>query len=618
MSRRLGRRLLIISIGLLVVLLALGAGGIAFLTRSDLAPYFARFVAGRIAREVTVQSLHIGWQDGVMIELRGLHIANAEWSETPEMASLETASLVLDAAALWRGRLRYEKLDVGGVRVVLERGPGRVGNWEFKQRLPSPGPVVPVDRSGFPTLLDAVLRDALITYRTSSGQILKIDLDEVTVRTAGDDQPVAVAATGAYNDVAAMIEGAGESFDAFRDSSRPYRLPFAIETESGITTATFDGTLMDPLNFDGADGRLAIAASDTGELAQIFSAGIGVTFPLEIAGHLRRSGDDWRLDETQGVVAGNSFAGALHLVEGGPGEPDDVTARLAFPELDIGPLLGDTAPGGGYMSAPIALAEAPGINLDADLAAGTFIAGNTRLSDAALVGRVAGREVTVERLAFALAGGAVTASGSSAAAEGGGRVALDAALEGIDAAQVAAMIGAAPGEVAGRIDGRVTLAMSGATVKEALAASRGHAVIAMEEGRIARAILEMAATDLRALFRDEEGTTRIECLLGIVDLENGVGRVPHLELRTADATLNGSGSVDLVKERIDMTFRTAPDSTGFFALDVPFRVRGSLESPSVEPQLGGGRKPGEFPVAGQDGAALPAALKRIVQGNPCR
>lgn len=623
MSRRrlIGRRLLIVAAGLLVAILALGAGAIAFMTQADLGPYFARYATSRTEREVTVQSLEIDWQDGLAVEMRNLRIANAPWSETREMGSAETVRAVIDIGALWRGVLRYRKLSVGGLRVVLERGPGRVGNWEFSGgRLPAPGGgVVPKKRSGFPILLDAMLQDALITYRTSSGQILEIDLDEVTIETPGDDRPVSITATGAYNDVAARIQGSGESFDAFRDASRPYGLDFGISTETEITTATFDGTLMKPLDFDGADGQLRIAASDTGELGKIFNAAIGFTFPLEIAGHMTRSGDDWRLGEAEGAVADDPFTGALHLVEGGPGEPDDVAANLDFPRLDLGKLLGDDAPSaGGFLEMPIALGEAPGINLDFDLGTGAFVFGTTTLADATLVGRVAGREITIDRIAFALAGGGVTASGSSEPAEGGTRLALDAALQGLDAAEVAAMIGAAPGDVSGRLDVGATLEMTGSTVKDALGTSRGHAVLAMNEGRIARAVLEKAASDLRSLFRSREGTARIHCVLGILYLENGVGRLPLVKLRTAEATLNGSGNVNLVKERIDMTFMTAPDSTGFFALDVPFRVHGSLTSPSIEPRLGGGATPGEFAVAQQGAGALPAELKRLVEGNACR
>jgi uncharacterized protein involved in outer membrane biogenesis len=617
--RRLsGRRFAVVVAGILAALLVLGAGAIAYLAQADLAPLASRFAGAATGRQVSIETLEIGWQDGVTIELRGAHLANAPWSETPEMAVVEAARAVIDAGALWRGVLRYERLEVRGLRLVLERGPDGIGNWEFGGGMVSAtgGEAVPKDRAQFPTLLDTVLHDALITYRTSSGAILEIALDEATVRTADDDQPVAIAAVGAYNDVAARLEGIAESFDALRDAGRPYGVAFGIETKT--TTATFDGTSTQPLDFDGTDGRLAVDATDTGDLAKMFRAEIGVTFPLEIAGRMTRTGDDWRLDGAEGTVAGNAFTGALRLVEAGRGQPDDVAADLDFAQFDIAPLLGGSAPdGSGYLETPLALSEAPGINLDADLRAGTFIFGKMRLADAALAGRVAGRQITVDTLAFALAGGEVSASGSSEPAASGSRVRVDAALVSIDAAEVAQLIGAAPGDVAGTIDGRATLDMTGTTVKDALNTSQGHAVVAMDEGRIARAILEMAATDLRSLFRTREGSARIHCVLGILDLENGIGRVPVLKLRTADATLDGGGTVDLVKQRVDMTFMTAPDSTGFFALDVPFRVRGSLSDPSVEPQIGGGPGPGEFAVADQDDKR-PPALRQLIEGNACR
>ena len=622
MSRRrlFGRRLAIVAAAALAAILALCAGAIAYLFQADMAPLAARFVSAATGRQVSVETLEIGWRDGVTIELRGLGVANAAWSETPEMIAVDAASAVVDAGALWLGMLRYKRLEVRGLRLVLERGPDGIGNWEFGgDAAPVPAGAsagaVPKNRSQFPTLLDAVLRGALITYRTSSGAILKIDLDEVTVRSTGDDQPVAVAAAGAYNDVAARLTGTAESFDFLRTAGRPWGLAFRIETET--TTATFDGTSMHPLDFDGVDGRLAIDATDTGDLSHMFRAEIGVTFPLEIAGGMTRTGNDWRLDGAEGTVAGNAFAGALRLVEAGRGQPDDVAADLDFAQFDIAPLLGKDAPdGGGYLDTPLTLSEALGINIDADLRAGTFIFGKTRLADAALAGRVAGRQIAVDSLAFALAGGEVNASGTSTPAETGSRVRLDAALGSIDAAEVAQMIGAAPGDVTGTIDGRATLDMTGTTVKAALGTSRGHAVVAMNEGRIARAILEMAATDLRSLFRTREGSARIHCVLGILDLENGIGRVPILKLRTADATLDGSGTVDLVEQRVDMIFMTAPDSTGFFALDVPFRVRGSLSDPSVEPQIGGGPNPGEFAVADQD--QRPPELRQLIEGNACR
>ncbi len=620
MSRRgrFGRHALVIAaVGALAVILLLGAGAVAFVTQADLAPYASRFAGSATGRAVSLEALELGWQDGLTIELRGLQVANAPWSETPELARVDAASAAIDAGALWRGVLRFERLRARGLRLVLERGPDGVGNWAFGGGRTRGSGSVPKDRTEFPTLLDAIVQDALITYRTSSGAILKIELAEATARSADDDQPVAIAARGAYNDVAAQIDGTAGSFAALRDASRPYELSLAARTET--TTAGFDGTSMLPLDFDGVDGRLQMRATDTGDLARMFRAEIGITFALDIAGHLTRTGDDWRLDGAEGAVAGNGFTGELRLVEAGRGEPDDVSADLDFDRLDLAALLGgNMAPAdGGYLATPLTPAEAPGVNIAADLRAKLLVHGKTRLADAAIAGRVAGRQITVDRLGFALAGGRVTASGGSRPAPAGAQVDAELALEAIDAAALAQLFGAKPGDVSGRFDGRATLEMTGDTLADALGASRGHAVVAMNEGRIARAILEMAATDLRSLFRDREGTAKIHCVLGILDLENGVGRVPVLKLRTADATLNGGGTVNLVKERVDMTFMTAPDSTGFFALDVPFRVHGNLANPSIEPQLGG-PKPGEFAVADQRGADLPPELRKLVEANACR
>ena len=126
----------------LVLMLAAVAGGMLFLAHADLAGYFARYASGRTQREVTVESLRLGWQDGVTIELRGVRLANAPWSETPEMARIEAVNARLDPGALWRGMLRYETLEIAGLRVALERGPGPLTSWRGAARREAiaPGP----------------------------------------------------------------------------------------------------------------------------------------------------------------------------------------------------------------------------------------------------------------------------------------------------------------------------------------------------------------------------------------------------------------------------------------------------------------------------------------------
>jgi hypothetical protein len=111
--------------------------------------------------------------------------------------------------------------------------------------------------------------------------------------------------------------------------------------------------------------------------------------------------------------------------------------------------------------------------------------------------------------------------------------------------------------------------MTGTTLRSALEASRGHAVFSLTHAQVARAALEKVSTDPRSFFRKREGTVPVSCLLGIVDLKDGIGTIWPLKLRTPDATVVGYGRVDFSRERLDLTVQSVAASTSFFAMDIP-------------------------------------------------
>ena len=67
-------------------------------------------------------------------------------------------------------------------------------------------------------------------------------------------------------------------------------------------------------------------------------------------------------------------------------------------------------------------------------------------------------------------------------------------------------------------------------------------MLSMQGGTLERKITEGASTDLRLLFRAPEGTARIACLFGVLDMRDGVGRVAPLRIRTPDGTINGAAT----------------------------------------------------------------------------
>ena len=108
----------------------------------------------------------------------------------------------------------------------------------------------------------------------------------------------------------------------------------------------------------------------------------------------------------------------------------------------------------------------------------------------------------------------------------------------------------------------------------------------MNGGTVPRQLVEMASVDVRALFGGEKGSARITCLLAIADLHGLAGPVAPMRLVTSAGTIEGFGEIDLSRKSLDATIRSEPSTTSSVALDVPIRISGSFESPSVVPVAG--------------------------------
>ena len=175
-----------------------------------------------------------------------------------------------------------------------------------------------------------------------------------------------------------------------------------------------------------------------------------------------------------------------------------------------------------------------------------------------------------------LFGGGLNALATAQTMEGRTRFDGEATLSGADAAQLASLTRVAAGQVSGGIDGGLAASATGRTMAEMVTASRAQLLFVMTHGQVSRGLIERVSVDLRTLFRQPEGVTRVICLLGLVDIEGGIGRIGPLRLRAHEGTVNSAGRVDLWDNRLDLTLASDPSSTGFLALDVPIRVNQSL------------------------------------------
>ena len=619
---RLSRRRLTAWIfGLLGVVVLIGAGAVVLLVSVDLKHLVEEHWSLSPDRRLTIGSLRIGWGNPMSLELRDIRLANAPWGSSPEMVQIESISAVIDLWSLFSGAARFEKLEMVNPVIVLERDADGTGNWRVgKIAPPSSSPANPKSRSQFPTLIDLALRGGKVSLRTSSGNWLRVELHDLKISSAGADEPVTIAIDGAYNDLPAKLTAEAQSFNILREASLPYGIVLSIADAS--SAIAFKGTLMDPANFDGVQGAIKIEAQNLGDLLQIFGAQSGYNAPLQFGGDFDRNGNHWQISHANGMLLKNAFTGALILDEAGRGQADDVSADLAFGELDLNPpLAAATKAGGGaktgdWGALSLRSETQRGTNIAAHVAAKLLTYGTMRLDNVEFRGGLASGAMSLEQLKFAVASGTLDVSGRAENAVVGGHLVARAVLSGIDAGQLSRLAGAETGQLAGRLDGGVTLDMSGDTIQAALKASRGHAVLAVTQAHVARDLIEKVSTDVRSLFRTREGVVEVTCLLGVVDLRNGIGTVRPLRMRTSDGTLVGGGQVDFLRQRLNLTIQSESASTSFFALDVPVRVSGDFQRLSIQSQIGSSGA--SFSPAGNDPLNdLPQDLRSFAERNSC-
>jgi uncharacterized protein involved in outer membrane biogenesis len=611
-------------LGLAGAAVVLGIVTAVLLITIDLRPLVERYATEAFGRPVTIGSLRIGWSSPLSVELSDLRLANAIAGGDPDMLRIARLSAKIDPGSLSRGVLRFEQLILERPSLLLERDTGGGVNWRFKGSGSSSSfhlALIPKNRTEFPTLIDFALRDGELIYRAAGRRDLRVIFHRLAIGAAGDNQAVTLDGDGAYDGTPVRLNGVTGSFSALRDKAVPFDVAVVLATKSD--TLDFKGTVVEPLDLDGVAGGLKIAVPKLGELLKIFGADTHADVPLSIAGTLTTRGVHWLLTEATGKLAQDEFAGTLDLAESAAGRPDEIALTLDFARLDLkhlvaGDVRAGTAPASSSDIFLHRLDDNPGANVDARIAAKQLSYGEMRLADFATSTRVTAGEILVRALSFAFASGRVELSGRFQTTAAGNHIGVEAALSTADAARVAELAGLEAGQIAGQVEGRLRLEMTGRTMANALKTNQGQGVVSMTQGRVARDLVEKAATDLRSLVRKGEGWVPVACLLGVVDLRNGIATIAPLRLRTSETTVVGGGRADLSAEQVDLTIKAEGGSPSVFALQVPLRISGRFDKPTIAPTIGSSAAWLDAPARTDTAHPLAPALEQLAERNPCR
>ena len=195
--------------------------------------------------------------------------------------------------------------------------------------------------------------------------------------------------------------------------------------------------------------------------------------------------------------------------------------------------------------------EGPGARIVAGIRAGEATAGAVRMQQFKTELTLDGNAIALNRLGFEMFGGRYEGS-VTARLESPLSARLESRIADLDVAQLATF-GGVPDTITGRMSGAGPFTGSGADVTELLQNARGNGTAAIVDGSIRR--LHLVRTVVLFFGRPapdaEDATDRFDRLDATFSLANRVLRAQTLSLRSADADMVGTGSLNLETDALD-------------------------------------------------------------------
>jgi AsmA protein len=299
-------------------------------------------------------------------------------------------------------------------------------------------------------------------------------------------------------------------------------------------------------------------------------------------------------------------AGTLQVLSGGVRPA--LSGDLSFQRLDLAdlkPAVGvqsagaATPPGGVDPSAhvlpalPLDTRDWGGLDADVTFQAATLVGGKAlTLSDLKTRILLKDSRLSLEPLAFGWAGGQVQ-----------GRLAVDASQQPTQG-QVALrlrglQLGRALGPVLpadaagvarmGKLDGEAELQGRGTSVGRMLATAKGRLSLRAQDGQISRLMMEASGLHLLEILQLKltgDQAIAMPCAVAVFDVDQGLMQARSLWMDTAVNTLQGSGTVSLAKEQLDLTIVPHTKINSLVALRAPVHLGGTFGHPQIKLDVG--------------------------------
>ena len=569
----------------------------------------------KTGRELTIKgnlAVKLGWPRP-RLRAEGVTFANPPWAGGPQMVAADAVEITIDLSELLGRNIVLPEVRLEHPVIALEKSVDGRKNWLLDRNQQDEDAHIRIGR--------LMLDQGRISYKDL---LQKTSLQaEISTPEAPPDGTIAAdiagivfSVNGTYKGQSLKAHGRGGPVLALRDESTPY--PLNIDATIGHTGVKADGSITSLLRFSAIDMQLALRGDSLGQLFPLLGIALPETHPYSTKGHLTHGAKMWRYENFAGRIGKSDVAGTLQVDNGG--RRPFLHGDLVFQRLDLddlGPVIGvkevghvaaarrpprpsdqpgdQTAPrhaAGTTASAPHVLPDIPfrtdrwdSVDATVNLRAKSLVRDKALpLENLATVLKMRDSVLTLDPLNFGLAGGDLFAT-----------ISLDGRQDPIRAhARVRAqkiLIGKLfpnfklSRTSVGQLNGEFDLMGNGNSVGRMLASSNGKVGLVIADGEISKLMMESVGLHLWEMLSLKvagDKTVKIHCGVGNFSVKAGVMNADAVFLDTEVTTINGTGSIDLANEKLDLTISQKTKDTSIVALRGPIYVRGSFANPDVK------------------------------------
>ncbi len=563
----------------------------------------ARYMSAKTGRQVVIEGhlqVHpFSWQPWASIG--GLRIGNPNWlgGGKTDMANLGKTTVQVKLLPLFTGHIELPLVDIEHPTVALYADKTGRNNWTFGNGGASKG-------AKLPPIQHFVLNQGRIKIDDVQRK-LRFNGTVTTTENAGTTSARAFRLEGSGSLNTAPFEAhvtGGPLVHVQRD--RPY--PFDMDVHAGATHIVAHGSVTRPFDL----GHLQTTATVTGrDLADLYSLS-GVVLPntpaYSLAGHVVRDENTYKVTDFSGRIGKSDLHGALTMekVKDRRFLKGDLRSHV-LDITDLGAIFG--GPQAGKAPAEETAAAHAQIATGHILPNATLDVRRIRSMDAdvrykaesvkattRLPLRAVGLHLTLDHgvlrlnpVDFTMPHGVVS-----------GRVRLDARgatpLSRVDF-QVSNMRvedvlpkfqGASP--IDGSLQASIALSGAGDTVHKAAASSNGRVTVAIPGGTMRKSLAELMGVNvvpgLFELLKKDPKQTPLRCAVVDFNVNHGVMSVRRLVLDTGVVLTDGSGTINLGSETLNLRVQGHTKKPRLVRVIAPFDVKGSLIKPHMKIEAG--------------------------------